>query len=115
MLVGVLFCRRSEIDLRVGAAFTRFQTLCLAKAFDDLQDKVCLRDGMGVRVVYTWYVSSIHYPLRSIYSDVPGGAHSPVRHNFRSSAGAHASLRRSALLSIEPGRSTDLYQKTSGL
>lgn len=31
---------RSEIDLRVGAAFTRFQTLRLQKKFDGLQDGV---------------------------------------------------------------------------
>jgi len=33
---------RIEIDLRLGAAFTRFQTIFLAKAFDDLQSKVAL-------------------------------------------------------------------------
>jgi hypothetical protein len=31
---------RIEIDLRLGAAFTRFQTLRLAKSFDEISDKV---------------------------------------------------------------------------
>jgi len=36
---------RIEIDLRLGSAFTRFQTLSLGKKFEELSDKVSLPCG----------------------------------------------------------------------
>ena len=55
--VCVCVYRRIEIDLRLGAAFTRFQTGTLAKGFDDLQSKVCVCVPMCPCVRVSVYLS----------------------------------------------------------
>ena len=38
---------RSELDLRIGAVFTRFQTLGLKNRFEELEDKKVISYGMS--------------------------------------------------------------------
>ena len=88
--------------MRLGAAFTRFQTLHLSKGFEDLKDKV-----------FCVLKTTVLPPLPSLCCTNWLSLFLANCHRFL--AGAHANSRHLGLSWIVRGRLSGLWQKISGL